>query len=85
MDEVAQDPASDHCHPQEAPTSSQHLLVQQLEGRELQDAGGDVGPEPDGAERKHPVGVSQGGDVQAGHLVLHLCAAVREEGGQVSA
>lgn len=85
MDEVAQDMTSDPCHPQEAPTSSQHLLVQQLEGRELQDAGRDVGPEPDGAERGHPVGVSQGGDVQAGHLVLHLCAAVRKEGGQVSA
>lgn len=85
MGEAFQDMDSNHCHPWEAPTSSQHLLVQQLEGRELQDAGGDVGPEPDGAERGHPVGVSQGGDVQAGHLVLHLCAAGRKEGGQVSA
>lgn len=85
MDEVTQDMDSDHCHLWEAPTSSQHLLVQQLEGRELQDAGRDVGPEPDGTERGHPVGVSQGGDVQAGHLVLHLRAAGRKKRGQVSA
>lgn len=53
--------------------------MQQLKRRQLQDAGGDVSPEPDGTQWGHAVSVPQRSDVQAGNFMLHFCAAGRKE------
>lgn len=61
--------------PYKTPTSTQHLFVQQLKRRQLQDTCRDVSPQANGTKRGQPIAVSQRRDVQAGHFMFHLCVA----------
>lgn len=59
-------------------TSTQHFFMQGCEAGQFEHAGWDVGPESHSAERWLTATLPKRCDVQAGHLVLHLCGT--EEG-----
>lgn len=59
-------------------TSAQHLLVHGGEAGQLEHPGRDVRPQSHGAEWRLAAAFAQGRDVQAGHLVLHLCGAAAD-------
>ena len=63
-------------------TSSQHFLVQGCEAGKFEHTGWDVCPETHGAQRWLSASLPQRGDVQAGHLVLHLRGAENRRRGR---
>lgn len=56
-------------------TSTQHFLVQGCEAGQFEHTGWDVGPESHSTERWFAAAIPQRCDVQARHLMLHLCGA----------